>query len=113
VEVPVVVKVPPPSLSDEWRIVDDDEDEFSTATPRTGGHQAGSSKKAASPWYTKVGSAMSFYYIYNAVKTLGEDPATSQWSWQRALVAAKAMEPWRMGMLGLSVYKVVSLLFTG
>jgi hypothetical protein len=109
-----VAKVLPPSLSDEWRIVDDDEDEFSTATPRTGGQQAGgSSRKAASPWYTKVGSAMSFYYIYNAVKTLGEDPATAQWSWQRALVAAKTMEPWRMGMLGLSVYKVVSLLFTG
>jgi hypothetical protein len=110
---PVAVPVPPPVLSDEWRIVDDDEDEFSTATPRAGGTQQAGGGKAASPWYTKVGSAMSFYYIYNAGKTLGDDPATGQWSYQRALVAAKAMEPWRMGMLGLSVYKVVSLLFTG
>jgi hypothetical protein len=117
VEPIVVAAVPPPVLSDEWRIVDDDEDEFgSTRSATTGGQHAGgtrSSKKAASPWYTKVGSAMSFYYIYNAVKTLGEDPATAQWSWQRCLVAAKTMEPWRMGMLGLSVYKVVSLVFTG
>jgi hypothetical protein len=116
----VAVPVPPPLLSDEWRIIDDDdddgEDEFSTATPRTGGQPAAAARgKAASPWYTKVGSAMSFYYIYNAVKTLGDDPSGTgaQWSWQRALVAAKTMEPWRMGMLALSVYKVVSLVFTG
>jgi hypothetical protein len=103
----VAVDVPPPVLSDEWRIVDDDE-------MNTAGHQhtaAGKAGKAASPWYTKIGSAMSFYYIYNTVKTLGEDPATAHWSWQRCLVAARAMEPWRMGMLGLSIYKVVSLLF--
>jgi hypothetical protein len=108
---PEPAAVPPPALSDEWRIHDDDE--FTASSASSNAHTAESSQKSASPWYTKMGTAMSFYYIYNTIQTLGQDPVSGSWNWQLCLAAAKTMEPWKMGMLGLSIYKVVSTLIFG
>lgn len=86
---------------------------FDDSMPRQHYEQQQQSPKTASPWYTKLGTGVSLYYLFNTVKTLGQDPVSGQWSAPRLLQAARQMEPWRMGMVGLSVYKLFSTFVLG
>lgn len=56
------------------------------------------------------GTMMSIVYLFNQSKTLGTTPEGS-WDFRLFVANAKAMEPWKLGLVGLSLYRIVTALF--
>jgi hypothetical protein len=51
--------------------------------------------------------AMAIFFLYRTATELGGNPMNGSFSIQRLVANAKTMEPWRMGILGFSIYNLV------
>jgi len=53
------------------------------------------------------GSAMSAFFLFRTASELGTDPAGGGFSVERMVANARTLEPWKMGMVGFSLYNLV------
>lgn len=53
------------------------------------------------------GSAMSAFFLFRTASELGRDAGGGGWSFQRMMANARTLEPWKLGMVGFSLYNLV------
>lgn len=60
--------------------------------------------------FMSMSNIMSMMYLYRMAMELGKDPIdpSRPWDPQRAIAQARTMEVWKLGLLGMAVYRIVS-----
>jgi hypothetical protein len=57
--------------------------------------------------FGSIGTLMSAFVLFRTCNELGRDPSTGTWSVQRMMANAQRLPVWRLGLLGLSTYRIV------
>jgi hypothetical protein len=64
------------------------------------------SSRGNSGLLSKASTMMSVVYLYRTIMSLGAD-ASGNWSHHLAMANLQTLEPWKLGMLGLSIYRII------
>jgi hypothetical protein len=87
---------------------DDDEDESWKASLLRNPVGSLSSSFGGSSNWSKMSTLFSGMYLVRTLASLGQEPGGG-WNYQLALRNLQTLEPWKLGMMGLSVYRIVSV----